>query len=290
MNIENQIKPRRQTNWDWRAAGNFICGGSGSGLLLFSAIGVGPDLGYRPLALVALMLIALGLFCVWLEIGRPLRSMNVLLHVQTSWMTREALVAPPLFLSGAVAAWTGAVVWVWLSALLAVLFLYCQARILQAAKGIPAWRAQRTVPLVIVTGLTEGVGLLAFAAMLANATPRIWAPMTLVTLLVLRALLWRAYCKELVQQKAPPKALAALNAVAMPLSGIGYWFVAALALLAALSGFGVLAGVAGLLAAAGGWLLKYTIVVRASFNQGYALPRLPVRGRAAPSSRADAPS
>ena len=290
MNIENKIKPRRQTNWDWRAAGNFICGGSGSGLLLFSAIGAGPDLSYRPLALVALMLIALGLFCVWLEIGRPLRSMNVFLHVQTSWMTREALVAPLLFLSGAAAVWTGAVVWVWLTALLAMLFLYCQARILEAAKGIPAWRVQSIVPLVIVTGLTEGVGLLALAAMLANATPQVWVPATMVALIVLRALLWRAYYKELVQQKAPSKALAALNAVAMPLSGIGYWFVAALALLAALTGFGVLAGVAGLLAAAGGWLLKYTIVVRASFNQGYALPRLPVRGRATPSSRADASS
>ncbi len=290
MNIENLIKPRRQTNWDWRAAGNFICGGSGSGLLLFSAIGTGPNPGYRPLALVALILIALGLFCVWLEIGRPLRSMNVLLHAQTSWMTREALVAPPLFLSGAAAAWTGAVVWIWLSALLAVLFLYCQARIVQAAKGIPAWRAQRTVPLLIATGLTEGVGLLALASTLTNTAPQVWILATLLALLVLRAMLWRAYWKELTEQKAPSKALAALNVVAIPMSGIGYWVIVALALLAMLPGFGVLAGAAGLLAVAGGWLLKYTMIVRASFNQGYALPRLPVRGGATSSSRAGAAS
>ena len=36
--------------------------------------------------------------------------------------------------------------------------------------------------------------------------------------------------------------------------------------------------VAGLLAVLTGWALKFTIVVRAAFNQGFALPRLPDRG------------
>ena len=33
----SQIEPRHQINWDWRAAGNFICGGSGSGLVILAA-------------------------------------------------------------------------------------------------------------------------------------------------------------------------------------------------------------------------------------------------------------
>jgi phenylacetyl-CoA:acceptor oxidoreductase subunit 2 len=37
--------------------------------------------------------------------------------------------------------------------------------------------------------------------------------------------------------------------------------------------------IAGLSSIAGGWLLKYTLVTRAAFTQGFALAHLPVRGR-----------
>ena len=40
--------------------------------------------------------IGAGLTCVWLEIGRPLRAINVFFHPQTSWMTREGIVAVPI--------------------------------------------------------------------------------------------------------------------------------------------------------------------------------------------------
>jgi hypothetical protein len=39
-----------------------------------------------------------------------------------------------------------------------------------------------------------------------------------------------------------------------------------------------LQALAGLLAAAGGALFKFMLVTRAGFNQGFALPHLPVRG------------
>jgi hypothetical protein len=39
-------------------------------------------------------------------------------------------------------------------------FLYCQARILRAAKGIPAWRTPWVVPLIVLSGLAEGGALL----------------------------------------------------------------------------------------------------------------------------------
>jgi phenylacetyl-CoA:acceptor oxidoreductase 26-kDa subunit len=291
MKTENLILPRRQTNWDWRAAGNFIGGGSGTGLLVFSAIVAGPNLSYLPLAGAGLVLIALGLLCVWMEIGRPLRAINVFLHAQTSWMTREALVAPPLFLCGALAAWTGSGLLITLTALLALLFLYCQARIVNAAKGIPAWRAPRIVPLFITTGLTEGAGLLALALVLSGAMPQAkWIAATLVPLLIVRALLWRAYRKELGECGAPRQTLKVLDAIELPLIKLGHWAVLALLLLALAVGGTWLIGVAGLLAAAGGWLLKYTLIVRASFNQGYALPRLPVRGAGAPASELGAKS
>ena len=39
-----------------------------------------------------------------------------------------------------------------------------------------------------------------------------------------------------------------------------------------------LAPLAGLAALAAGWWFKFALLTRASFNQGYSLPRLPVRG------------
>lgn len=282
MSMDTLIKPRRQTNWDWRAAGNFIGGGSGSGLLLFAAISSGSG----STILTALGLIALGLLCVWLEIGRPLRAMNVFLHAHTSWMTRESLVAPPLFLCGVLAAWTGNALWFWPAGLLALLFLYCQGRILNAAKGIPAWRARGTVPLIVVTGLTEGAGLLAFILALTGAGQPAWLAAVLLILLAARAWAWRSYFKELSSAKTPRQALATLNGIEVPFMWTGHGATAALILMAlalpAMNG-PWLVGAAGLLAAASGWLLKYTMIVRASFNQGYALPRVPVRGSGVPS-------
>jgi phenylacetyl-CoA:acceptor oxidoreductase subunit 2 len=36
--------------------------------------------------------------------------------------------------------------------------------------------------------------------------------------------------------------------------------------------------IAGLLALATGWYLKFVLVTRAAYNQGFALPQLPTRG------------
>ena len=59
--------------------------------------------------------------------------------------------------------WRAARICVWLAAALALVFVYCQARILQAAKGIPAWREPLLVPLIVITGVTEGAGLFLLA-------------------------------------------------------------------------------------------------------------------------------
>jgi hypothetical protein len=32
------VEPSQQQHWDWKAAGNFICGGTGGGLFVFTAI------------------------------------------------------------------------------------------------------------------------------------------------------------------------------------------------------------------------------------------------------------
>jgi phenylacetyl-CoA:acceptor oxidoreductase 26-kDa subunit len=285
MSAGNQSRPQHQTNWDWRAAGNFIGGGAGSGLLLLAAMSSSAGTAHMTDAAsvgVALALIVLGLGCVWLEIGRPWRSMNVMLHARTSWMTRESLLAPPLLLSSLIALLTGSAIALWLGALLAVLFLYCQARILNAAKGIPAWRQKLVVPLMIVTGLSEGAGLLALLTALTGAAPIAWLPLTLLLLLMLRALLWRAYRKQLATHGAPQQALAVLDQLELPFIRIGHWAPAPLLLLALVQPAPWMSALAGLIAVAGGWLFKYTLIARAGYNQGYALAQVPVRGGAGP--------
>ena len=54
--------PWRQASWDGRAAANFICGGAGSGLVVFVALADVRGTALALLLAAALALVALGLF------------------------------------------------------------------------------------------------------------------------------------------------------------------------------------------------------------------------------------
>ena len=90
-----------------------------------------------------------------LELGRPLRALNVFFNPRTSWMAREAFTATLLFPVGLAAAAGVFRDAYGLPPLLAVVFVYCQGRMLQAAKGIPAWREPWLAPLIVVTALSR---------------------------------------------------------------------------------------------------------------------------------------
>lgn len=276
-----QVTPWHQTNWDWRAAGNFIGGGSGTGLLFFATLAAGSAEAYRIMALFALACIGAGLACVWLEIGKPLRAINVFFHPQTSWMTREGMVAVPLFACGLAAVWFGGGLFVGMAALLGIAFLYCQGRILHAAKGIPAWREPKIVPLILATGFVEGAGLAAvLSAFLPGAGPR-WLAGVLLGALILRRIAWMLYFKAVDRSGLPKKAMDVLRPFGARFEMIGQ-LLPEITLVMGIFYGAVLPGLtfaAGLVAAAAGWWLKYTLVTRAAYNQGYALPVLPVRGR-----------
>ena len=125
-----------QGHWDARAAANFMLGGAGSGLMVSLLLTAGDS----ALAIsVSLVMIAAGLGAVWLEIGRKLRAVHVLFNPFTSWMTRESFAALLLFPLGIGAIFVPAALP--FAAAAALAFLFCQARILRAAKGIAAWRA-----------------------------------------------------------------------------------------------------------------------------------------------------
>ncbi|HEX6136408.1 MAG TPA: phenylacetyl-CoA:acceptor oxidoreductase [Casimicrobiaceae bacterium] len=282
----NGVASTQQRSWDARAAANFVCGGAGAGLIVLTALSGVRGNALALLVLCGLALVGTGLLCVWHELGRPLRALHVFFHPRTSWMSREAFVATLLFPAGLAAA-ARVPGFMWASAVLAVAFLVCQARMLQAARGIPAWRAPLAAPLLVLTGLAEGGGLLLIASpWLGAATPASLA--LFAGLVLLRVIAWVAYRRAL-GATAAPRALTALDRAGRVLHLAGS--LAPLALIAtiamgALGGTAALAAgaLAGACAVAGGWYLKYTLIMRAGFTQGFALAKLPVRG-----ARRDAP-
>ena len=237
---------KMQQHWDARAAMNFMLGGAGSGLMV--ALAVSGAQSVFPVML-SLALVAGGLGAVWLEIGRKLRALHVLFNPFTSWMTREAFVAALLFPLG-----LGSILVpqaLPFAAVAAAAFLYCQARILRAAKGIPAWRAPEVVPLIVATGLAEGAGL----ALLFSQQAALLGAFLLAV--ALRELAFRRY------RAAPLVLHGTLPILAIALAAF-YLREAAM--------------LAGLAAVASGWWLKLTLVTRVASTQGFTLPRLPVRG------------
>jgi len=252
-----------QRHWDWRAAANFMFGGTGAGLLVVAAIAMpSPDFAFQ----VALLLVAGGLGAVWLEIGRKLRAAHVLFNPFTSWMTRESFAAVLLFAFGlAYIAWHQS----WLlvaAALAACAFVHCQARILRASKGIPAWRMPELEPVILSSALAEGAGVV----LVLDARPIVLALFAVAV--ITRAVAWSGYRNALRQ----PAAKAVLEPAGKLLVQLGT--IAALALLLASALLPAAAALAGMAAIAAGWQFKFVLVARASYNQGFALPHLPVRG------------
>jgi len=297
---------KRQTVWDWKGATNFILGGMGSGLIIVAWLGAMMGL-VRPEALPVLdtfggAIMALGLLTLLFKIGKPKRILNALRRPQSSWMTREMYVAGAFFAALAllilphvigVPIWSAGVV----SGLqgfigvMAMLFLFAQARILYAAKGIPAWRAPLMPWLLFAAGLFEGLGLL---ALINAASPSmVLETHYLAGFGVIFALanfaLWEAYRLRAAIEGIGPLPRRVLSGISPVLVLAGHATPFALFLGAqtipamnmpvafAIAGFGALFG---------GWLWKLTVVTRACHQQGFAIPRLPQRGsgtRAAPT-------
>ncbi len=272
------VSPKLQTNWDWRAAANFILGGAGTGLFATTVIAGLFEPVHWWAAFLALALVGTGLFCVWLEIGRPWRFLNVLRNPGSSWMTREAMAAAPFFGFGALyLLWPNWMVGV-PAAVAGLAFVYCQARILRAAKGIPAWRQPGIATLVVITGLTEGVALFGVMAVLMGFEMMELAIVGsgLMVLIALRALAWQAYRGALGAAGAPVGALKALDQGPANLSARVQAVVLGVAVIGLFSP-PVLA-LAGVLVVVTGWGFKHTLITRAAFNQGYAITRMPARG------------
>lgn len=302
-----QAEPYLQTWWDWRAAANFMLGGAGAGLIAIAPIATwtGTDPAYY--LLLGIVLIGAGLGFVWLEIGRRLRAMNVFRHPHMSWMTRESYAAVLVFISAIAQIWTGIATLTFVAAFAALGFVYCQAQILKAAKGIPAWREPRLIPFILLTGLAEGAVLLylvSFGLALKKIpeTNSILSDGALVfaslffLVNLLRFAAWIVYFNH-VKTNVPDAARLVLTR----LDGIhrlfGFWIPTLLT--AAAWGWimlvanlwpqdpvsistipiSLLATIGSMiLVLATGWYAKFVLIARASYTQGFAIPKRPARG------------
>ena len=284
---ENPLVGQLQTFWDWRAAMNWIFGGAGTGLAVFSGLlaaggAISPRAG-QWMAALSMLLVATGLFFVFLKIGRKLRFWRAVSRPQTSWMTRELYVAMLMFPT-ALAAIALARPWLFAAlALLAAAFLYCQARILHRARGIPAWRAPGMPAMIVASGALEGWGALAVAASLAGVSLPAAVLMAGLLAALVNAMLWRMYLAHAKANGIAPLSRAALARIALPLGIVGHAVPALLALAAWLwpGARGALLVAGGVAAVAGGAMWKFTLIVRAGHMQGFSLRKLPQRGSGA---------
>lgn len=259
-----------QTSWDWRAAGNFMLGGTGGALLLAVALTGAATSAHLPATLLAMALMGGGLALVWLEIGRPWRAAHVMFKPQNSWMTREAYVAGCAIL---LAAASVSFQWIWLApaaGLSGIAFLYCQARILRAATGIPAWREPVTLPLILVTGLLEGTAcLIIVRTVLSESTRNLL--IVLAGLTLLRLFVWNLYRRRLVASDPPREVVAALKGIGFRFVLFGHLLPLLLVAWSSISPssdtFGTL--LAALLTVLSGWHAKFALVTRLAHVQGF---------------------
>lgn len=280
--ILDRVVPRQQLEWDIKGALNFIFGGAGAGLIVASVFAALFGVDPRPFVLLGLLLVAAGLFAVLLKIGRPWRAFHVVRRPSTSWMTREALIAPVLFLAGVITILTSGPLALALTGALGLVYAYAQGRILKANIGIAAWRRWSCVVLILVTALAEGFGIVALAALL-------WPLLTplgylLAALLVARYLAWNNYLADLRRTGAPKGTFVAFAAFAPRFLWLGHVVAGVLALVGAFAEQPFALAFGGALAAVGGALFKYSLVCRAAFTQGFSLPRMPARGRSKPGA------
>ena len=294
----NPLVGKHQRFWDWRAAMNWCLGGLAGGLAASAWCAYladqlsAPAIGRAYQTAAVLMLI--GLFFVWLKIGRRWRAWRALWRPQSSWMTRELYSAATfLGLTLAITLDGGRNALLHhIAGLAAAAFLICQARILYSAKGIPAWRTACVPWLIIASGLLEGLGLSAmlvwaeFVAAPAQTglTTLAWATLVLV---VLNVALWLAYRLGTDRKSRPPLANRSIDAMSWPLHLVGHVTPSLLIVTFVLGGGNpALLALAGIGVIAGGAYWKFGVILNAAYQHGFSLTRLPQRGsgsRAAPS-------
>ena len=177
--------------------------GAGYGLLaLLGFVGVNhgqaSSLGFGMTAmLVSLGLVTIGLLSSTFHLGRPERAWRAFSQWRSSWLSREGVAAVvtyvPALLFGRV--WTGLIESPaliaplgQLAAIMAVVTVYCTAKIYSSLRTIRAWNNSLTVPVYLAFSLATGSALLGGIAALFGRFQVFQVVLTVLLLVVLVAL------------------------------------------------------------------------------------------------------
>ena len=286
LDTEHALVGKRQTFWDMRAAMNFIMGGIGSGSAVVAyLLWISGNVNSQFLVtvnIVSSVILAIGLFCVWLKIGRKLRAPLAILRPQTSWMSREIYVAGIFFGSVALYFFEPNSLFLTSAAIGAGLFLYCQGRILHSGKGIPTWRVSQMPLMLVATGLLEGICLSAVLHFGWDSEISVTSilPPAAIILILFNSFLWRRYARNAKVWGISPIDRNIIGSLSPKLYIFGHCIPLIL--------FGIaffvpntessIVCIASLFALIGSIVWKATIITRACHMQNFALGKMPHRG------------
>jgi DMSO reductase anchor subunit len=174
--------------------------GAGYGLLFWLACGVlfggiAPTGALASAALfIALALITIGLLSSTLHLGRPERAWRAVTQWQTSWLSREGVLALATYVPAGLwffAQWLWPDVW-WplamllalLSAIGAMITVWSTGMIYQSLPTIRAWRESTVAPIYVLLALATGAVLMALLQASFGAP---WSTMAVLSALLLLA-------------------------------------------------------------------------------------------------------
>ncbi len=199
---------------DLRSAADLILGGLGAGCavaayLLSLAGGISTGDLILPYAAAGIVM-AIGMLSVWIGIGPRLRNPRILLRPGASWAAREAYAAL-IFYTALIADWIArSPMFEAIIAAAAVAFLLSQAHMVQTSKNRLYWQAPEMPSLMLITALSQGVGLIAVFALVAppifRAEPL--AAIAGIVLAMMGAYRWQEYIGG-AEDQAPLKRLSA---------------------------------------------------------------------------------
>jgi len=172
--------------------------GAGYGLLFWLACavlfgGVAPTGALASAALfIALALITVGLLSSTLHLGRPERAWRAVTQWQTSWLSREGVLALATYVPAGLwffAQWLWPGIW-WplamvlalLSAIGAMVTVWATGMIYQSLPTIRAWHEPMVAPIYILLALTTGAVVM---AVLLAAFGAPWSTMAILSALLL---------------------------------------------------------------------------------------------------------
>jgi phenylacetyl-CoA:acceptor oxidoreductase 26-kDa subunit len=163
---EQLIAPKRQKNWGWPAALNFILGGAGAGGFILGSIflclagneGIDETKIRVFMNLTMFALVCVGFSALALEAGKPAHSYFLLRGFRNSWISRETFAFFIFVFSAIFSILIPGILIQGVAVLAALALMVSQGFILLKSMGVPAWHNPIVTVLIMSSGLSSGAG------------------------------------------------------------------------------------------------------------------------------------